>query len=688
MHWDQGLTRLALGAFMGGERSGPPGVVELPDGTRYVSEERTQSAQEGLGTLVTLTRSLLADARGLADACLTVPHWHALLVSYVTTYVQPDGDGDERALGAVLRALAGLLDRPFVETLPYTVVQRLALEALEGLSLDVGGHLAQGVVIGTPAALVGVPFRRVAFLGLEEGSFPALPGRSELDLRDAGDLERTDGRRRDTCDFFTLVHDTREHVCLAYLAFDPISGEARAPSSLIDDLRARHPRAQPPPAPVLLAAHRFEDLASGELGAAVAWAFPEARAEGAVAGLGAAWQARAGVEPALSDVEEGWRAFVGATLPTPATAAMESTLELRLDHLSLFLRCPAQGFARAVLGLRGDDDARDALIDEPFAHSALDEAVVFKEVLYRLVSEVPGAALASPAGSAKAIEALYDEVTRRRAGAGMAPVGYFARLQRRKDLEALVSASAALVADDARGPQPPGARLRWGPSASSAVGVLASRPPLALEVSIAGGARRVRLSGETGVLFADGAREVRFQRSAKTSVSGPWRAAIRWRELLTGWVSHLALQATGVRARRRSQVATPEGVAFETTFDDLDPAQAKQELGRIVETLMARRVGYRAPAVAFFADRAGLGPSVPWAQRIARFRELCDKVYLGQKAVERAHFAGLREIDALPEPGQAAFEAQFERLSFFLDRETPAVEQAALTRAAGKRKKS
>ena len=61
-HWDQGLRRLVLGAFMTGPASGDDQPSELGD-AEYLPHDQPADALADAGRLLVLVRSLVADAR-------------------------------------------------------------------------------------------------------------------------------------------------------------------------------------------------------------------------------------------------------------------------------------------------------------------------------------------------------------------------------------------------------------------------------------------------------------------------------------------------------------------------------------------------------------------------------------------------------------------------------------------------
>ena len=182
LNWDQGL-RLALGAFLPGQRSGVQELFALSTG-RYLPEEVSQSNQESAAEFGLVVRSLMSDARFARDATLRPNEWFAFLQRLITTYVQTPSTDDERDLKRCLEALQSAFNLDLDgQSISFTLAHSLASGALKGLTGTRGSLLARGVVISTAAAVRGVPFRAVFWTGLGEGRFPANNRLDQLDLR-------------------------------------------------------------------------------------------------------------------------------------------------------------------------------------------------------------------------------------------------------------------------------------------------------------------------------------------------------------------------------------------------------------------------------------------------------------------------------------------------------------------------
>jgi exodeoxyribonuclease V gamma subunit len=92
-HWDQGIKRLALGAFMAGPRAGADLVATL-EGRAYRPEEVAADEQASAATFALLARSLIADARWLRGHRAPLATWAGILDDLAAAYL---GGKDEAA---------------------------------------------------------------------------------------------------------------------------------------------------------------------------------------------------------------------------------------------------------------------------------------------------------------------------------------------------------------------------------------------------------------------------------------------------------------------------------------------------------------------------------------------------------------------------------------------------------------
>ncbi|MCA9525642.1 MAG: exodeoxyribonuclease V subunit gamma, partial [Myxococcales bacterium] len=370
-NWDQALRRLMLGAFVTGEKAGEPRPVELSTGV-WMPFETGPDALADVGRLVTLARCLIADARALRTAELSVADWAVMLARLITRYVSGTRVDDELAISRCLAALEQLgaadLEGGAVS---FEVARELVRARMAGLEGGRGQHQADGVVVSSLLPMRAVPFEAVFVLGLGEGRFPAPARNHPLDLRQArrlpGDVTPAE---RDRYLFLETLLAARQQVFLSWVARDATSGDAVEPSAVVKELQYLLRGYVPPDRlDALVEAHPvsafdltyFPDLKDES-------SQEPARSVSSEARRGARARAlRLDVHRHLvAPPPEGEALITGLSspsldalgpmlrLPTPplhAPAAPERVI-LPLYAIQRFLESPLQGAARFVLGLR------------------------------------------------------------------------------------------------------------------------------------------------------------------------------------------------------------------------------------------------------------------------------------------------------------------------------------------------
>ena len=245
-HWDQGVRRLALGAYMVGDRArlGPAIIGDLAVMPEEVRADQLASA----ATYALLVRSLTADATWLARHEAALAGWADVLVGLVDAYLDR-GTGDtsggrrgaetSRDVERVRAMLAGIarvdLDGRRVG---FREAREHAMRRLVGARANRGEPLAAGVMIAPLRAHRAIPFRVACVVGLAEGAFPASDQPSPLDLRRerpaAGDVSPRDADRHA---FFEVLLGARDALYLSYVAAEPKNDQGAGP--VVGRARAR-----------------------------------------------------------------------------------------------------------------------------------------------------------------------------------------------------------------------------------------------------------------------------------------------------------------------------------------------------------------------------------------------------------------------------------------------------------------
>ena len=322
-----------------------------------------------LGKLWRFARSLCELAQHLTKPLLA-SEWKALLEALPERFleIRPQDFDDlqtvRRSMAQLFEDMSGLDP---MRPIPATVMLR-ALQ--ETLSDSARGGVPTGVItFAAPGSLRALPFKIIAFLGLDDGTFPGRTEAQEFDLLihdpQLGDRQRrTDDRNL----FLDLLLAARERLILGYTAFS-IRDNAKVPPSLLiselldalalacpDDVRqaivVEHP---------LQAFDRRVYLPTSD-----------SRIRGHDARLAQAWQA-AGPHRQRGEAPDGPPPFLES--PTAAiqpavtpdqvsNAPVETTpAPMSLEDLIAILRDPAVALLKARTGMRFDrepDPLQDA----------------------------------------------------------------------------------------------------------------------------------------------------------------------------------------------------------------------------------------------------------------------------------------------------------------------------------------
>ena len=609
-HWDQGVRRLAVGAFMVGERAarGPALIAGLP----VAPEELRADQQASAATYALLVRSLCADAAWLAHHEAPLAGWADVFAGLVDTYLAPRDTDATRDLERVRAMLAGLAHLDLDgRRLGFREARAHVATQLGSARANRGEPLAAGVMVAPIGAMRAVPFELVFVAGLGEGAFPAGERPSPLDLRREARLSDVSPRDRDRAAFLEVLLCARRGVYLSYVAVEPKSGQALGPSSVILELAdalapylgAASSRAALAQLTVRQPLHRF--------GAPLAEA-PEALAVGA-SPLPAIGRERWGC--AVRDAVRGHLRAHGHPIPDedglltllahPAQAALRTALgivpapptppvtagvrTLTVTHLRAFLESPIQAWAQAALGLA--ELADDELVehsDEPFHQDRGRRAQLLREVLAAQLRD-PGPELA----------ARYDAAVAAQQLAGQFPVGVFAEVARTLDLRLLETWRRGVGPVEAGGVT----RLGFGRASSPGAQLV---PALSLELS---GGRTLRITGQTEVMVTRG--------GLATSIIGLPRPIEKLsRHHLRGAFDHLLLAAAGLApAGHAHTLVDGEGGIATVTHAPWTTADARAYLTALATELLDQAHGYLLPfdtlARVLGGARASLPPGKP-----------------------------------------------------------------------------
>jgi exodeoxyribonuclease V gamma subunit len=594
-HWDQGVRRLALGAFM----IGGPDVIERGPvkiaGIDVAPEEIRPEKHASAATYALLVRSLCADAAWLVDHEATLTDWATVFVALVDSYLARPTEEASRDVERVRSMLAGLahidLDG---RKIGFREAREHAARRLVTARANRGEPLAAGVMIAPLQAMRALPFRVAFIVGLDEGAFPAGDQPSPLDIRQESRPGDISPRDRDRHAFFEVLLGARDSLSLSYVAVEAKSGQALGPSSVVLELadalapylgaasskaaleklttryplhRFSAPDAKLPPAVICERwAVRTRDALRAHLRAG---GHPVPDEDGMLALL---------ADPHLDELRRALGIVEApATLPPPPPIR-----PLSLANVRKFLEAPVQAWAQSVLGL--DEVADDTELehsDEPFHVDKPARAVLLREVL--------AAQLRDPAASA---EERYLAVVRDLELRGQFPVGVFGEAARAVDLRLLDEWRRLL------GPIEVGCarRLAFGRSSSPAAELLP-----ALELALPGG-RTVRLMGQTELLLRQGDKHT-------SVIPLVGKADKRSRHHLRGALDHVVLAAAGLASAGHTHVLLDaDGNMRQVDHAAWSQADAREYLTTLVTTLLDEPHGYLLPFDHLVNALAGKAP--------------------------------------------------------------------------------
>ncbi|MBK8725704.1 MAG: exodeoxyribonuclease V subunit gamma [Holophagaceae bacterium] len=591
LHWAQGLERLALSAFL------PPDAAwtEETPGQTFHRPSLAAGGVEALGPFLRHAQALLDRLEALRGARHTPAVWGARLQEYLLERLGGEDAVEGRARTQVSKALERLVDlvpagleEPL---LTYRQARELAAQALGAVRGEAGGRPHQGVVAGSYAPMRALPFRVVFLMGLGEGLFPAVEERNPLDLRAhrrrAGDVIPAE---RDRHLFLEMVLGAREALILSHPTEDPLSKEARLPSSLVLDLeQALNPEPGQQHAALTVEDHpryRFDPLYFPTEGA------PALRSL-APAAWGEARARRAGEALCAAHVDLGPDGWKGLALPEPWPGALDGlaaqckvpprpelpeVLTIRVNHLRAWLECPVQGTARVRLRLRDETEDPAGLEEEPLASTGLVRALVRRTALLE----------ASRAGTdtGKDLESAYLRARGEAVRRGEAPPGIFGAAEMEADLALLALQQRALEGGRIR-------LVRVGPATGIGEDADEVHPALDLEVPVGARTIRVRLVGSLQPQV-DG-RSLFIEKKCGVKEKGTLTPGFRVKVLRAYLDQHL-LAALGGEARAHGALCIAgsddggrNAGAFrgEVTLEPLTAAAAKERLTAWLGELLA-----------------------------------------------------------------------------------------------------
>jgi exodeoxyribonuclease V gamma subunit len=614
LNWDQGVRRLALGAFMdpvgrGDAPDAGPAPVTI-DGQVYLPLDRSADERASALDFCLLVRSLIADARFAAG--LTGPRlrplseWCDFVRGLCAAYLTPVGPEDEALLGRCLGEVEALETLPLGSTpISFRIAADLIKRALGAQSGGRGQYLAHGVTVTSFVPMRAVPFRVVFVAGLGERAFPSGTRRSELDLRgarrQAGDVTP---RQRDLYMFLETLLSARDRLILSYVARDELTGSPLSPSSIVRELREIV-------ASGYLGATQTEALfAGGERPPLRRYDDPDraplsllATQEAQAKALGKSLRAALPAGVALPDLGALRRGLPASTFNALAArlSAHEppdrarrgqgpARLVVPLEALRRFLEDPLQGSARFRLRLReveGEEELLDRE-DEPFETDRLQRAVLLRQTMWEGLF---GAAAQGQLPSEAQLAASLRGWARLGELRGIAPTGLFGAAEAPTQIAVLAGWLAELRNLSGGGSLAPKLR-RFGRPTVGGGPPATELPALCFDIPAPGGLGTdvlpIEIVGRTElqVTAAGGPGSLVF---AARRDNAPARM---FRDRLRAFIDHVALSAAGQAdgSAWGTHVVWSYADRHSTTsahFAPIAPEDAKAYLARLIGDLIA-----------------------------------------------------------------------------------------------------
>lgn len=611
-NWDQGITRLTLGAFLGGEKVGVQETFEVSTG-ELVPKDFLQGDTPAAAAYVAVLRSLIADTNFARESRLSFTQWSTFLHHLVTSYLAPQSEAEEKDLGLCLRQIYRLRDSDVAgEPVSYRIAADALREGLESLTGSKGHFLADGVVISSFLPMRPIPFRVAFIAGLGEGCFPAQNRDNALDLRLAqpmpGDVT---SRQRDEYLFLETLMSTSDRVVFSYVSRDPHTGDEMKPSAVLDGLfytLAKDFGVQDPRNALTVhhPLHRFEVREGQEFD-------PNQVFDPATIGevhtlrlrqeLDKAFGGDAALPAdAIRQLPRPVRQFLAVPSlpnedPPPSEdsdesdvpellqqkvepAALPATLPLPLSVVRRFLECPLQAWGEMLLRLREDEEVDAMTVEtEPREFSRLQQALLLRELFW--------SAIQSPESE---LSKLYDSRLAMAALSGSCPTGVFLETQREHHLRVLKNWRENLQILETP-PLSDFRIVRYG-RAEEYVGVDQLQPAIRVPLLGSASATTVELYGKSEALHL----------GKGVSVSLVAREKVKENDFLRGFVDYLAVAATGLCEHReyRAIVAPGEQCAemetMERCWPAIDRQKATQYLSTLLTELVCNRHAYLLPS--------------------------------------------------------------------------------------------
>jgi len=605
--WDQALTRIALGVFMGSDQERGTYPSEIgPLLPLAVPQDEMPAATRFLRT----ARSLLSDVREIRSRRMPFSDWAALIDEFITTYIEAPDDDAPLAPARYVEALESMGSLS-TEPVGYEVAHSFVSGLFSEMVRRQGGFRRRGVAVGSLETLRSLPFRAIFVMGLNETTFPERDRREPIDLRLArrhpGDVSRPE---RDRYLFLESILSARDQITFSWVERDAQTGDRLEPSTTLRELQSilREYVGEDGVARLAVSHHLnryepadFRDLAEFAEESSRAEEAKERVSFDADVHRGARMLALRGqLAAAFPDQPLPVRAELFGKLNPSVRAKLNHSLGLfelparsatTTDEVNLpiaairrFLECPVQGAARYALGIAEEDGAPEEATDEPIGLSRIDHAILLRDAFWRA------------RGDPALFKRSYDEAIEIARMKGAAPAGPFGKAVVAADCERFARWCQELGSERGKLGEWQLLRIGRGDEFSRADCIL---PPLRLQVRVAtaDGAEAVRAVNLHGSLGAFSPLRDRSLRLVARSKAKP-------RDFLEMFIAAIALRAAGESIAPNFEalvLGDPTGTSnravasWKRTLLTPEPEAARSYLATLVGEMMSRAHDYFLP---------------------------------------------------------------------------------------------
>ncbi|WDI36813.1 exodeoxyribonuclease V subunit gamma [Entomospira culicis] len=199
-----------------------------------------------IGKLIYVVHQLYEDFHTVAQERLSLEEWVDYLEPKLARFL-PDTQARNgqinlfRSLNEIGSALNQLKDDKFVDNkIPFVVVMQLIKESMEReVERTLHQSSAQGILCAPIAALRLIPFKLVAFLGMNEERYPSQESANSAGYNLSELFKKTfimSRSNNERASFLETFLSAKERVLFFYQASDRQSGQTLEPSSVIFDL--------------------------------------------------------------------------------------------------------------------------------------------------------------------------------------------------------------------------------------------------------------------------------------------------------------------------------------------------------------------------------------------------------------------------------------------------------------------